>query len=499
MTLGEKVDIAFFELNVSAEDQETIKAFLAPLKHKNQTTHNQHEHCLRVGLLAMKIAHFMHLDQKALLFAGLMHDIGKCQIDLATLGKTEGWTPRDTEIMKEHVTDGYKILKGRFDFSADILIWHHRFQPNGYPNRIPKPLHKYSQGTRALIIEYGRILAVADVYDALHRVNDKFGEKKALSGVEIREKMFQFNPDVKILIEDLYTAGILSVDDTKTRSEKEHEQNPELYNQAWLSHRKDERTPRETGRLVMLAASLEPMSDKIGCTTRYSNISRHLKLEHFVIAGINIGNAFEELAKNVEAHDDTCGLPQPLIFCHALTAQKESLRNRIEGRINQGIIELLVPIVAAQHFYDPDVKLSIRPTLNNAVTIIQRTSRSDVNHLIEMKRFAFDLCGYTDREVPRHEDSRNVYEYYQADLIFSTNLTSISHNGEFVNGFPTILLAYNCLVDSQALTFNEQVEEAYAMCLKQHGRNVGKGFIADCIAAAIYLYLSQNPRIKLIF
>lgn len=498
MTLEEKVDIAFFELNVSTEDQETIRAFLAPLKHKSSITYTQYEHCLRVGLLAMKIARFMHLDQKALLFAGLMHDTGKCQIDLATLGKTEGWTPKDTEIMKEHVIDGYKILKGRFDFSADIVLWHHRFQTNENPKRIPKPLHNYSRGTLLLIAEYGRILAVADVYDALHRVNDKFGEKKALNGIEIREKMFQFNRDVKVLVEELYTAGILSVDDAKTRAEKENEQRLELYDQSWTHQDINIRTPRETGRKIMLATALEPMSDKIGCTTRYSNISRHLKLEHFVMSGINIGEAFEKLAEEMDKSGKT-GSILPVIYDTALRAQRQSLRNRTEGRINQGIIELLVPIVAAQHFYDPNIEIRVRSTLNNAVIIMQKTSKADINRLIEMKRFAFDLCSYADREVPRHENAKNIYEYYRADLASSTSSTSISHNAEFVNGFPTVLLAYNRLVESQALTFNEQAEEAYAACLKQHNREVGKGFIADCIAIAIYLYLSQNPKIKLIF
>ncbi len=56
----------------------------------------------------------------------------------------------------------------------------------------------------------GRIVALADVYDALHRIDGKFEEKKALTGKEIREKMFEFNPDRKILVEALYKAEIFA-------------------------------------------------------------------------------------------------------------------------------------------------------------------------------------------------------------------------------------------------------------------------------------------------
>jgi len=61
-----------------------------------------------------------------------------------------------------------------------------------------------------MIALYGRILAIADCYDALHRVNDKFGTVQALTGEDIKEKMFQFNPDQRVLLNELYEANILT-------------------------------------------------------------------------------------------------------------------------------------------------------------------------------------------------------------------------------------------------------------------------------------------------
>ncbi len=214
MLSGDDLEAAFcITLNlagVSESDQKAVHAFLAPLRCKSDVTHFHYEHSLRVGRHAWRIAQFVHLDQKALLLAGALHDLGKCMTALETLGKTEVWSAKDYEEIRHHVVDGYRLLKGRFDFSAETILWHHRFQKDGYPKKLPKPLHEYSEGTKLLIAEHGRMLAIADVYDALHRVNSKFGEARALTGAEIKEKMLQFNPDRKILIEDLYKADICS-------------------------------------------------------------------------------------------------------------------------------------------------------------------------------------------------------------------------------------------------------------------------------------------------
>ncbi len=208
--LEDLLECTFAELATSPDDCVTMRAFLAPLKHKNTVTHFHYQHSLRVGFLSRSIARFVHLDDKAVFYAGLLHDLGKCLVALQTLGRTDDWTSRDTKEVKPHVMNGYKLLRGRFDFTAEVILWHHRFQREGYPKRLPPPLHEYSHGTKLLIAECGRMVAIADVYDALHRENSKFGERRVLSGQEIKEKMVQFNPDRKQLIHDLYATAILT-------------------------------------------------------------------------------------------------------------------------------------------------------------------------------------------------------------------------------------------------------------------------------------------------
>src|SRR3989344_3845500 len=134
----------FVELEISEDNRNAIEAFLAPLKEKSPITRFHYEHSIRVGLLAKKIARYMHLDEKALFYAGLLHDLGKCRVAPETLGKTEPWNKKDYTEIKAHVTEGYKMLRGRFDLTAGIILWHHRFQKNPYPKKLPKKLHKYS-------------------------------------------------------------------------------------------------------------------------------------------------------------------------------------------------------------------------------------------------------------------------------------------------------------------------------------------------------------------
>jgi HD-GYP domain-containing protein (c-di-GMP phosphodiesterase class II) len=207
-----KLEKQFFcacdELHISGTNKKFLTSLLAPLRDKSSVTQFHYCHSLRVGLLAMQIGRFIHHEEKPLFFGGALHDLGKCQTPLEILGKTETWSDADQKAMQAHVMDGYRLLRGRFDVTAEIMLWHHRFQENGYPEELPPLLHPYRETTQLLIREYGRLVALADVYDALHRVDGKFGEKRALTGMEIREKMFEFNPDRMRLVDALYKADI---------------------------------------------------------------------------------------------------------------------------------------------------------------------------------------------------------------------------------------------------------------------------------------------------
>lgn len=198
-------------LKVGKMERKVLEAFLAPLKYKNACTHFHYQHSLRVAILLEAIAKFVGADRKALVYAGALHDIGKALIPTSVLDTSKkSWTRRDSVIMQRHVLSGYQLLQGCFDFTAEVILWHHRFQKGGYPRKQPPVIHGYSESTQKIIIRHGRLLALADCYDASHRKTSRHGEE-ILSDEEIRVKMLRLNKDVPELIENLYLAGIFLI------------------------------------------------------------------------------------------------------------------------------------------------------------------------------------------------------------------------------------------------------------------------------------------------
>jgi response regulator RpfG family c-di-GMP phosphodiesterase len=101
-------------------------------------------------------------ETAVLMHAAPMHDIGKIATPDAVLLKPGKLTPDEWEIMKQHPTVGLSILDGSsrpiLKAAAVIAHQHHeKFDGSGYPQGLMGPdIHIYA-----------RIVAVADVFDAL--------------------------------------------------------------------------------------------------------------------------------------------------------------------------------------------------------------------------------------------------------------------------------------------------------------------------------------------
>ncbi|MEO5353796.1 MAG: response regulator [Magnetococcus sp. XQGC-1] len=94
--------------------------------------------------------------------AAPMHDTGKIGIPDEILKAPRKLTPEEWEVMKTHSLIGHKILSKSdtpiFTLAAEIALNHHeRWDGSGYPNGL----------ARRAIPESARIVALADVFDAL--------------------------------------------------------------------------------------------------------------------------------------------------------------------------------------------------------------------------------------------------------------------------------------------------------------------------------------------
>jgi len=122
-------------------------------------------HIKRMGYYAEAIARAMALpprDIEAILYAAPMHDIGKIGIPDKILLKKGTLDEQEWEIMKQHTMIGGSILSGSDSFiiqmAEQIALTHHeKWDGSGYP-----------KGLKGLEIHiWGRISAIADVFDAL--------------------------------------------------------------------------------------------------------------------------------------------------------------------------------------------------------------------------------------------------------------------------------------------------------------------------------------------
>ncbi len=120
-------------------------------------------HSLNVALICRVTGEWLKMspeDLDVLTVAGLLHDIGKVMISDEIIKKPGKLTPSEYAIVQSHTVHGYNILKNqpiddRIKYAA--LMHHERCDGKGYPNR-----HKYEE-----IDLFARIVAIADVYDAM--------------------------------------------------------------------------------------------------------------------------------------------------------------------------------------------------------------------------------------------------------------------------------------------------------------------------------------------
>ncbi|MFH0976986.1 MAG: HD domain-containing phosphohydrolase [Spirochaetota bacterium] len=120
-------------------------------------------------------------NRDTLRMAAMLHDVGKVAISDLILKKQGKLTDEEYEIMKTHTVQGAKLLgdiQSELDkAAADIALTHHEnWDGTGYPGRIDintgQALEKDAHGKPAPlkgdeIPVFGRIVSIADVYDAL--------------------------------------------------------------------------------------------------------------------------------------------------------------------------------------------------------------------------------------------------------------------------------------------------------------------------------------------
>ena len=123
-----------------------------------------YSHSLNVGILSAMLASEIGVPRSRLediTLCALMHDIGKLDIPIEIINKPGAVTPLEFDVIKTHPLKGVERMSKCQNLSFEVLqgiqSHHEKIDGSGYP-------YGY-EGTQIPL--FGRILAVADVYDAL--------------------------------------------------------------------------------------------------------------------------------------------------------------------------------------------------------------------------------------------------------------------------------------------------------------------------------------------
>ena len=145
------------------DPQATTIEIFDMIHNMRQYDDSTYAHCINVSLICRIMAKWLNFnaeDTNVLTLCGLLHDIGKLSIPDSIVKKPDKLTAEEYELIKTHTIRGYETLsKQNIDkrIINSALMHHERCDGSGYPNGL--------HGNQ--IDEFAKIVAIADVYDAM--------------------------------------------------------------------------------------------------------------------------------------------------------------------------------------------------------------------------------------------------------------------------------------------------------------------------------------------
>jgi putative two-component system response regulator len=176
------------------EDEDVLKSLAQTIELKDPSTRG---HCDRVAIYALMIAEVMNIPketQREIKYGSWLHDCGKIGVSEVILNGSGKLSDQEYETMKMHAFWGADVAaKANLSkVACDIIHYHHeRYDGTGYPERLIG---------KNIPLE-ARIVAVADVYDAL--TNDRPYRKgyTTKEAIRIMKEMdgTTFDPEISML------------------------------------------------------------------------------------------------------------------------------------------------------------------------------------------------------------------------------------------------------------------------------------------------------------
>jgi ATP:dephospho-CoA triphosphoribosyl transferase len=252
---------------------------------------------------------------------------------------------------------------------------------------------------------------------------------------------------------------------------------------------------REVLRNIVLCQLLEPLGKKPGCTSRYEDSSPGTKLEYFLVSAPNSAWAFYDLADRVL----DAGRQPESIYDLAYEAQAASTRNRLGGKVNFGLISLLVPVVTAQmlQYLETGANDSVEDLLGRTAGVFKNAGTRDLACLEDFIHLGYQLSA-------RHHERLGRIKPVPGQVLTGSYATvwdvlqdrqHIHSVREMVHGYPYCQRIYRFLLHNLETGLLSASELIYRFLLPEVGR---PDALADMIVVGFYLMLVKHPNAVLI-
>ena len=192
------------EKQIELMSVEMVQALAEAIDEKDEYTKG---HSVRVAQYSVLIGKDVGLSEDKLKYlhvAALLHDIGKIGVPDSVLQKPSSLTKEEFDIIKQHTTNGGKILHNvtSLPYVEDVALHHHeRYDGKGYPDQLADSEIPY----------FARIVAIADAYDAMStkRVYRSELPREVIRQQLIQGRGTQFDPDLLDVFLNLFESDVV--------------------------------------------------------------------------------------------------------------------------------------------------------------------------------------------------------------------------------------------------------------------------------------------------
>lgn len=233
--------------------------------------------------------------------------------------------------------------------------------------------------------------------------------------------------------------------------------------------------------LVAKAFVLEAITDKPGCTTRYSDLPGR-PLQDFVVAGINSAAVFRYFADAL--HRD----PATPVFSFNESALKVSNQHKSAKYMNLGLLEIMFPTVAARIQTDDPTKIC-----DEVISIIKNTTNADVRCVLATREIAWSTTNKLHKanfDFAQYRDLPTVWEFYErAKAACTPDMSLYQWVNQYEGGMPILRAFFEGYTRA-----GEVMHSTKTIFMEQREANpmTQIGILADMCAAALFLWLSFN-------